>query len=100
MKTTSKSRPLLQIHGLNKHFGQTRVLRDISLELHSGEILFLLGASGCGKTTLLRAIAGFEQPDNGEIYLKARLIFVVFFPLVLKVNRSNLVSINKKQRQK
>ena len=75
MKTTPKSRPLLQIHDLNKHFGQTRVLRDISLELHSGEILFLLGASGCGKTTLLRAIAGFEQPDNGEIYLKERLIF-------------------------
>ena len=75
MKTTQKSLPLLQIHCLNKHFGQTRVLRDISLELHSGEILFLLGASGCGKTTLLRAIAGFEQPDNGEIYLKERLIF-------------------------
>ena len=74
MKTTHKSLPLLQIHCLNKHFGQTRVLRDISLELHSGEILFLLGASGCGKTTLLRAIAGFEQPDNGEIYLKERLI--------------------------
>ena len=75
MKTTQKSLPLLQIHCLNKHFGQTRVLRDISLELHSGEILFLLGASGCGKTTLLRTIAGFEQPDNGEIYLKERLIF-------------------------
>ena len=75
MKTTQKSLPLLQIHCLNKHFGQTRVLRDISLELHCGEILFLLGASGCGKTTLLRAIAGFEQPDNGEIYLKERLIF-------------------------
>ena len=75
MKTTQKSLPLLQIHCLNKHFGQTHVLRDISLELHSGEILFLLGASGCGKTTLLRAIAGFEQPDNGEIYLKERLIF-------------------------
>ena len=74
MKTTQKSLPLLQIHCLNKHFGQTRVLRDISLELHSGEILFLLGASGCGKTTLLSAIAGFEQPDNGEIYLKERLI--------------------------
>ena len=77
MKTTQKSLPLLQIHCLNKHFGQTHVLRDISLELHSGEILFLLGASGCGKTTLLRAIAGFEQPDNGEIYLKERLIFGV-----------------------
>ncbi len=74
-KTSMQTTPLLQIYCLNKHFGQTHVLRDISLELHSGEILFLLGASGCGKTTLLRAIAGFEQPDNGEIYLKARLIF-------------------------
>ena len=75
IQTSMQTTPLLQIHCLNKHFGQTRVLRDISLELHSGEILFLLGASGCGKTTLLRAIAGFEQPDNGEIYLKERLIF-------------------------
>ena len=75
IQTSMQTTPLLQIHCLNKHFGQTHVLRDISLELHSGEILFLLGASGCGKTTLLRAIAGFEQPDNGEIYLKERLIF-------------------------
>ena len=74
-QTSMQTTPLLQIHCLNKHFGQTHVLRDISLELHSGEILFLLGASGCGKTTLLRAIAGFEQPDNGEIYLKERLIY-------------------------
>ncbi|MBN6078023.1 ABC transporter ATP-binding protein [Aggregatibacter actinomycetemcomitans] len=67
--------PLLQIDHLNKYFGQTHVLHDISLQLNSGEILFLLGPSGCGKTTLLRAIAGFEQPDNGEIRLKERLIF-------------------------
>lgn len=67
--------PLLSIKNLNKSFQQQRVLQDISLDLHAGEILFLLGASGCGKTTLLRAIAGFEEPDQGEIWLKGQLVF-------------------------
>lgn len=67
--------PLLEIRHLNKSFGQTVVLQDICLSLERGEILFLLGASGCGKTTLLRAIAGFEQPDSGEIWLQSNCIF-------------------------
>lgn len=67
--------PLLTLMGINKAFQQQPVLKDISFTLHSGEILFLLGASGCGKTTLLRAIAGFESPDSGEIVLKGRSIF-------------------------
>ena len=66
---------LLTIKNLNKFFGEQQVLNDISLTLARGEMLFLLGASGCGKTTLLRSIAGFEQPTNGEIWLKERLIF-------------------------
>jgi len=66
---------LLTIKNLNKFFGEQQVLNDISLTLARGEMLFLLGASGCGKTTLLRSSAGFEQPTNGEIWLKERLIF-------------------------
>lgn len=66
---------LLAIRHLNKAFNQHLVLKDISFELQRGEILFLLGASGCGKTTLLRAIAGFEQPDSGEIDVKGQSIF-------------------------
>lgn len=66
---------LLTIKNLNKFFGEQQVLNDISLTLARGEMLFLLGASGCGKTTLLRSIAGFEQPTNGEIWLKEQLIF-------------------------
>ena len=67
--------PLLTVKNINKFFNEQQVLHDISFTLQRGEILFLLGASGCGKTTLLRAIAGFEQPNTGEIWLKERLIF-------------------------
>ena len=66
---------LLDIKNLNKSFNGQQVLHNISLQLEKGEILFLLGASGCGKTTLLRSIAGFEQPTSGEIWLKNHPIF-------------------------
>ncbi|EEZ75451.1 Fe(3+)-transporting ATPase [Neisseria lactamica ATCC 23970] len=65
----------LCIRHLSKSFQNTPVLNDISLSLDSGEILFIVGASGCGKTTLLRCLAGFEQPDSGEISLSGRTIF-------------------------
>jgi ABC-type Fe3+/spermidine/putrescine transport system ATPase subunit len=59
--------PFLILNGLEKSFGDQTVLRDISLEIEQGEVLVLLGPSGSGKTTLLRLIAGFEQPDEGQI---------------------------------
>ncbi|HEZ1730805.1 TPA: heme ABC transporter ATP-binding protein FbpC [Neisseria meningitidis] len=65
----------LHIGHLSKSFQNTPVLNDISLSLNPGEILFIVGASGCGKTTLLRCLAGFEQPDFGEISLSGRTIF-------------------------
>ncbi|MFT3990717.1 MAG: ABC transporter ATP-binding protein [Luteolibacter sp.] len=51
-----------------KTFGHTRALDGVSLEITPGELFFLLGASGCGKTTLLRCIAGLEEPTSGTIY--------------------------------
>jgi spermidine/putrescine ABC transporter ATP-binding subunit len=66
---TSGSEPLLSIRSIAKRFGSTTVLRDVSLDVASGELLTILGESGSGKTTLLRLIAGFEQPDSGEIYM-------------------------------
>lgn len=57
----------LELQGLEKSFGDVRVLRDLSLELAEGEILALLGLSGSGKTTALRLLAGFESPDRGTI---------------------------------
>jgi ABC-type Fe3+/spermidine/putrescine transport system ATPase subunit len=60
---------LLSIRAVVKRFGSRPVLRDISLEVASGEFLTILGESGSGKTTLLRLIAGFEQLDSGEIWI-------------------------------
>lgn len=65
----------LHIGHLSKSFQNTPVLNDISLSLDPGEILFIVGASGHGETTLLRRLAGFEQPDFGEISLSGRTIF-------------------------
>ena len=62
--------PLLQIRGLAKRFGAHEVLKAISLDIASGEFITLLGESGSGKTTMLRLIAGFEQPSSGEIWMK------------------------------
>jgi sulfate transport system ATP-binding protein len=57
----------IQIEHVSKRFGQFAALRDVSLEIGTGELVALLGPSGCGKTTLLRIIAGLESPDEGAI---------------------------------
>jgi ABC-type Fe3+/spermidine/putrescine transport system ATPase subunit len=66
--------PVLRVRGLTKSFGATRVVNDVSFELRAGEVLTLLGPSGCGKTTTLRLIAGLEQPDAGEVWVRGRLV--------------------------
>jgi len=66
---TQTSAPLLTIRNLAKSFGKNPVLRDISLQVAEGEFLTILGESGSGKTTLLRIIAGFENPNSGEILM-------------------------------
>lgn len=60
---------LLQLKNLHKRFGTVPVLQGISLDIAQGEFITLLGASGCGKTTTLRIIAGLEDPDEGEVWL-------------------------------
>jgi ABC-type Fe3+/spermidine/putrescine transport system ATPase subunit len=72
--TSSDNAALLEIHSIAKRFGTMEVLKNISLQIASGEFLTLLGESGSGKTTLLRLIAGFEEPSSGEIWMgKERL---------------------------
>src|SRR5512134_4013915 len=58
----------IEVRNLSKMFGRHAALRDVSLTVHSGELLALLGPSGSGKTTLLRVIAGLEAPDAGTVH--------------------------------
>lgn len=62
----------LDVQNLTAHYGQTKVLEDLSLSIAAGELVSLLGASGCGKTTTLRLIAGFLAPTSGTITLGGR----------------------------
>lgn len=65
---------LLTLDGVSHAYGRHEVVRDLSLELADGEIGCLLGASGCGKTTVLRLIAGFETPTRGAIFLRGETV--------------------------
>jgi ABC-type Fe3+/spermidine/putrescine transport system ATPase subunit len=65
----SAAEPRVRLDGISHRFGDETVLRDISLEIASGELLTLLGPSGCGKTTLLRIVAGFERPSEGRVLI-------------------------------
>ena len=60
---------ILELREITKSFGETRVLRGISLDIYKGEFITILGSSGCGKTTTLRIIAGLETPDSGQVVL-------------------------------
>ena len=66
------SGPFLRIEGVSKSFGTFQAVRDVNLTVGKGEIFALLGGSGCGKTTLLRMLAGFEEPTAGRIFLDGR----------------------------
>jgi putrescine transport system ATP-binding protein len=61
--------PLIRIEGVSKSFGTFQAVRNVSLTIDKGEIFALLGGSGCGKTTLLRMLAGFEETTGGRIYI-------------------------------
>jgi len=60
---------MIRLEGITKSFGPKSVLENCSLTIEEGERFVLLGQSGCGKTTLLRLIAGFDQPDRGRVLI-------------------------------
>ncbi|MBQ3400190.1 MAG: amino acid ABC transporter ATP-binding protein, partial [Lachnospiraceae bacterium] len=66
---------ILDVKNLEKHFGATRVLNDISFSLEKGNSLAIIGASGSGKTTLLRCLNFLETPNQGTISVNDEVIF-------------------------
>ena len=66
------SEQLLELRNIKKSFGETDVLNGITLSIEKGEFITFLGASGCGKTTTLRIIAGLEHPEEGHVFLDGK----------------------------
>lgn len=64
---------VLTVKNLQKSFGKTQVLKDISFEVEDGEIVSIIGSSGSGKSTLLRCITKLETPDSGEIRVDGKM---------------------------
>ena len=65
-------KPLLEIRGVTKNFGSFVAVNNVDLDIFKGELFCLLGGSGCGKTTLLRMLAGFESPTSGQIMIDGK----------------------------
>lgn len=63
------TRQLLRMSGIRKRFGATQALRDVSLEVHAGEVLALIGENGAGKSTLMKVLSGAHAPDQGTMEL-------------------------------
>jgi len=64
-----QGKPLVRFEGVSRRFGPVAAVDGLSLDIRAGEFFALLGSSGCGKTTLLRMLAGFETPDAGRVLL-------------------------------
>ena len=63
---------ILRLQNITKSFGDTQVLRGISIDIRQGEFITFLGSSGCGKTTTLRMIAGLIEPTKGTIRIQGQ----------------------------
>ena len=66
---------ILEVEHIEKHFGETKVLNDISFSLEQGQALAIIGSSGSGKTTLLRCLNFLETPDGGKIVVQGKTLF-------------------------
>lgn len=72
---------ILEVKNIEKHFGSTQVLKDVSFSLEEGNALAIIGSSGSGKTTLLRCLNFLETPNQGSISVKGEMLFDASMPL-------------------
>ncbi|WP_042354465.1 ABC transporter ATP-binding protein [Bacillus rubiinfantis] len=75
---------MLRVNDMNVYYGNIHALKGVSLEIHEGEIVTLIGANGAGKSTLLKTISGLLKPKNGEIIFKDEHIAGKFPQLIVK----------------
>jgi phospholipid/cholesterol/gamma-HCH transport system ATP-binding protein len=68
------SKILIQLKNVNKNFGERKVLQNVSLDVHAGETLVIIGRSGVGKSTILKLMAGLAMPDSGEVWIEGEEI--------------------------
>ncbi|MEA4889296.1 MAG: ABC transporter ATP-binding protein [Clostridiaceae bacterium] len=76
---------IIEVVGVNKYFGDAHVLTDVTFYIRNNEFITLLGPSGCGKSTTLRILAGFEQPNSGDVLFEGKSILATP-PYLRKVN--------------
>ena len=77
---------ILEVRNIEKHFGATKVLNDISFSLEKGQAIAIIGSSGSGKTTLLRCLNFLEKPDKGTISVGGSVIFDADDPATQREN--------------
>ncbi|NDY93512.1 ATP-binding cassette domain-containing protein [Ideonella livida] len=70
--TVSASTPLIEVRDVTKHFGSVIALGGVSMKVHAGEVLCLLGDNGAGKSTLIGTLAGVHQPTGGQLLVEGR----------------------------
>ena len=76
---------MIRLNKIHKTYGDSHILKDVSLEVQKGETLILLGRSGCGKTTLLKMINRLITPSSGEVYIDKKNI-LEYEPVTLRRN--------------
>jgi branched-chain amino acid transport system ATP-binding protein len=89
------SEPIIKISNLTKTFGNLVAVRDVSLQMHAGEIVGLIGPNGAGKTTLFNAITGLYRPDAGRVLFKGTDITRLLPHKICKLGLSRTFQVTK-----
>ena len=73
---THEAAPLVEMRDINVAFGGVHAVRDVSIDLHAGEVVGLVGGNGAGKSTLMRVLSGAHPADSGEILINGKPVSI------------------------